>query len=292
MEAPKCRTKVLFLDVEDTFKKKSGIYVITPYQRDATLQNLTVKIGSGKYTAENPNSQYSLARRLDSYLLCYPKGFRIYGIFACDRDRLGLAEHSIHQYLKGKGYHTGYPHGHGEEWFDIPIPEIIPVLNLIKQQTFQRSRRTPLCFIWPRGYFWYKNLARRRRVKALMTPLSRRIFEQRMQDTPPKTVTRRQLPAAPRILPRVFARDDRLSTKRVSTVKPVLNQRTQDQLDDDFLRSAGPIPVQRSVPLRSKTRASGMVTPLPTRFQDPPLLRSKTRTVSRKRKRDGWNSNK
>jgi hypothetical protein len=104
--------------------RAAGIYVISPEYKQGSMY---IKVGMA-------NSD-QLHKRLDGYLLYYPRGYYVFGIVTCRGTHVRDIEREMHAYLKKKGYGTALPHGHSEEWFEVPASEIESIINVIAAQT-------------------------------------------------------------------------------------------------------------------------------------------------------------
>lgn len=88
---------------------KAGIYFVS-YENKR--RNCLVKVGMSN----------DLWKRLDSYLLYYPTGYWVFGLYTCHPTQVLKLEREIHSYLISKAYLTEHDdnHSHGQEWFLFP----------------------------------------------------------------------------------------------------------------------------------------------------------------------------
>lgn len=121
---------------------KSGLYFISPYfDEDRPDERYPVKVGMSRHRsgrADDPDARHrgpygGLGRRLDSYLLCYVRGFYIYSILQCHRDKVYRMEKFFHQYFTGKGLQMPQQHSHREEWFSLSKSDVFSTINAYRR---------------------------------------------------------------------------------------------------------------------------------------------------------------
>jgi len=110
---------------------KSGVYFISPETPPNSVDKILVKIGIGESRAFNPKR--GLSSRLDSYLLCYPRGFNIFGLIVTKKKEAVNLERKIHSYLAGKGRKFELEHSHIEEWYWLSLEDIEKTIKLYKE---------------------------------------------------------------------------------------------------------------------------------------------------------------
>lgn len=206
--------RVCLLNDEDLLKSlrgRSGIYIISPYwhpSRGATAlpvfaddntddeKDPTVLVKLGVSVARDaddrsfraPKSR-GLEGRVDSYLLCYPLGFTIFGIFSGEAQKARAFEGNFQQYLAGKGRkREDLKHSHAEEWYELKLSEIETLIETIRAggRKFHRSE----FYCGPRGrWFSVTNRQPARTVQRQATPDRRRTDRTiRSRRTPLRTV--------------------------------------------------------------------------------------------------------
>jgi hypothetical protein len=107
--------------------EKSGVYFITNDTIHHPDQGLFVKIGLG----------INVTHRLESYLLCYPRGFTIFGVIFTTQHKLRKLEYFIHQYLAGKMRKMDENvarHSHMEEWFYLSPIQVSVLIHKVTDQ--------------------------------------------------------------------------------------------------------------------------------------------------------------
>lgn len=160
-------------NILEQFEGKSGVYFIAPeiHKYDPFL----VKIGMSKGMLDDETRtkrKGGLGRRLDSYLLCYPKGFYLFGVLQTTANNAYPLEKFIHQYLLGKGKKTEYDHSHSEEWFLLTMTE----LNQFLPQIPTRFRTTKFQLYLPNGIY-VESTGKQARQKTALTPNRKYVFE-------------------------------------------------------------------------------------------------------------------
>jgi hypothetical protein len=116
-------------------KGKSGVYLISP-EYQTMQQSILVKIGLSRAQIDiEGKKQGGLGQRLDSYLLCYPRGFHIFGILQTQAKHAYQIEKWIHNYFTSKGFKSVYNHSRVEEWYYVSPQDVYVTLEtLIKSQ--------------------------------------------------------------------------------------------------------------------------------------------------------------
>lgn len=160
-------------NILDQFEGKSGVYFIAPeiHRNDEFL----VKIGMSKSVIDDDNPSKrkgGLGRRLDSYLLCYPRGYYLFAVLQTTAKNAYPLEKFIHQYLLGKGLKTRYDHSHSEEWFRLTLRQ----LNNFIPQIIQQFATTNHKLYLPNGQF-VESTGRQARQKNALTPARKTDFE-------------------------------------------------------------------------------------------------------------------
>ncbi len=162
-------------DLVSTLGKKGGIYFLSYTNQHG--KNL-VKIGC---------STRELWRRLDSYLLYYPTGFYVFGVYVCKSRTSGKAikklESEIHAYCNGKNFNPRHDHSHSSEWFEFDqLASLYSVLEdsvwinediIEKRQSFEQS-----------PFFFYATAKAGPRKQAPFTPKRRKAIEVQMKAAP------------------------------------------------------------------------------------------------------------
>jgi hypothetical protein len=121
--------------LENFFKDwegKSGVYFLSPYyDPNHPQEKYPVKVGMSRHSTEEfdrTDVYGGLGRRMDSYLLCYPKGFYIYAVIECDRKDAYTVEKTFHEYFTTKKYQVDDFHSHREEWFVLDFVTIVQTI--------------------------------------------------------------------------------------------------------------------------------------------------------------------
>lgn len=120
----------------ESLENKPGVYFLSPY--DSSCENLVqlnlknkkdyllIKIGNSK----------NLQSRLESYLLYYPLGFKLFGIILTnvpENETLYTeVENFLHAYLRNKRRNICLPHSRKNEWFILSLYDVERLLQLIK----------------------------------------------------------------------------------------------------------------------------------------------------------------
>ena len=124
-----------------------GVYAISPlheYERclrppgppTAEPSRMMVKVGMSG----------NLRKRLDNYLLYYPRGFVVLGILKSEsargrRNYAREAEGKIHRYLRGCNLHAATFHTHSGEWFEMKLEAAVALSNIMTcENLFEKSR--------------------------------------------------------------------------------------------------------------------------------------------------------
>ena len=150
---------------------KSGVYFISqdPVPEDENDMML-VKIGIGLNKVGGSN----ISRRLQSYLLYWPRGFNVFGIVLTSASAAKKLEQSIHAYLKNKNRKmdpTDYKHSHIEEWFYLTPREVHKLIQYDKDSN-------PIEFN-PVHYLVENPTAGKQRKVKPLTPEEQEEFEKR-----------------------------------------------------------------------------------------------------------------
>jgi hypothetical protein len=100
----------------------SGLYIITPKHEYSKDKKMLVKIG----IAEDFHDRFG------SYLLCYPDGFYVFGLFiTSDKTQAIRLERSIHKYLVAKYKFIVRKHSHSEEVMSLNLSEVATLIETI-----------------------------------------------------------------------------------------------------------------------------------------------------------------
>jgi len=163
-----------------TWEGKSGVYVISPSCdiRDAFL----VKVGLSRKVIDpiSGKPHGGLGRRLDSYLLCYPMGFFLFGVLQTkDQDAIKI-ESSMHSYLVSKGFQTSFTHSRRHEWFHLKLNEIFELIGSVSN-SFGGMITKPYIFNPP---LYIDSNGRSGYNKKAMTPHRKENLESWMTDIP------------------------------------------------------------------------------------------------------------
>jgi hypothetical protein len=118
---------------------KSGIYFISNEYAKSPDDNIYVKVGKSTHTKKSyKNGVYKgLSQRLDSYLLCYPTGYYIYGIISVPlKKQVTDIEKQLHKFMfYFATIQKDINHGHQTEWFQTTPNEIRIFLNAFLNYT-------------------------------------------------------------------------------------------------------------------------------------------------------------
>lgn len=161
---------------------KSGVYFISPEIPENPVDKILVKIGIGESRAFNPKR--GLSSRLDSYLLCYPRGFNIFGLVVTKKKEAVKLERKIHSYLAGKGRKFDLKHSHIEEWYWLSLEDI--------EKTIQLHQETPnvldsVVFTPPHFLQMNPTAGKQRKVISSTSPERRSIESDKPALSPPLT---------------------------------------------------------------------------------------------------------
>lgn len=118
------------------FYQKSGIYIVS-YMKPEPNKTLLFKIGlaiSKPYQGESGRTA-GLSSRLDQYLLYWPLGVHIFGIFTTRYDRTNALEKIFHNYVKTKGkVLEPQLHTHESEWAIMSLQDCYIMMNVISER--------------------------------------------------------------------------------------------------------------------------------------------------------------
>jgi hypothetical protein len=111
------------MQLED-WNERSGVYFITT--DDISLgRPIWVKVGMAKTRmVEHEKVGKGLGRRIDSYLLYYPLGFKVLCIITTLAKHAGKVEKMIHNVLRSKMRQMETKHSHSGEWFTLTRNDI------------------------------------------------------------------------------------------------------------------------------------------------------------------------
>ena len=154
---------------------KSGVYFISN-EYHATGRFL-VKVGMAQSVIDFDRQVRigGLNTRLSQYLLYYPRGYTIFGLYTTNYDKSYEVEKLVQSYLAGKGRKSGFPHSHSEEWFILSHKEINDVIRLFSNAP---NVRDSVLFMPPYMLRTNPTLSGRRRlIKEMSTPM-RRVTEE------------------------------------------------------------------------------------------------------------------
>lgn len=117
-------------DFLSEFEGASGVYFITPEFNVDRNEKILVKVGLSRAKLEfGTQKKYGgLGRRLDSYLLCYPRGFFIYAVLQTQGQYAFKLENWFHTYFSSKNFKAEYRHSRVEEWYSLSANEIYATL--------------------------------------------------------------------------------------------------------------------------------------------------------------------
>jgi len=119
------------------FEGVSGVYFLTPEQVKGADDKILVKIGLSRAQTDTlTNKKYGgLGRRLDSYLLCYPRGYLIFAVMQTQGKYAYKLEKWLHSYFTSKKYKAVYNHSRVEEWYHLSPTDIYSTLAAIMRST-------------------------------------------------------------------------------------------------------------------------------------------------------------
>lgn len=156
---------------------------------------------------ENPNGKKlvkiglatNLWRRLDQYLLYYPKGYYIFGLYVCKarttKKTITELEDLIHRYCMSKNWNPLHDsahldHSHGAEWFEFASNK--DLRTVIEQGTWVNDSaiETRLSFV-NQPFTFYATQNAPKPKKGALTPKSKRQVESNMKTPPGTTKTGR-----------------------------------------------------------------------------------------------------
>jgi hypothetical protein len=105
-----------------------------------------------------------LKKRLDTYLLYYPRAVVLFGLIETSTNQAKAAERDIQRYLKKKGRQATFPHTHSDEWYFVSLRDIKIVLEM--QQKPKHTVR-----IFDPVYIIRENMQLKRdRIQTISTP--------------------------------------------------------------------------------------------------------------------------
>lgn len=160
----------------NSLDEKSGVYFISPEHPKNKSQKFLVKIGLAS----------SIRDRLESYLLCYPRGFNVFIIFQTKSNLTKTLEKEIHEYLTKKGRKADFPHTKAEEWYLVNIKNLEKIYEIFVSKSIKAHRFLPKPFKIKRN-----TRQVRIRVKPIGTPQKKEI-EKRIMSTPPSTLKKKR----------------------------------------------------------------------------------------------------
>lgn len=162
--------------LERATKDKSGIYFVS-YENKS--KNCLVKVGMSN----------DLWKRLDSYLLYYPTGYWVFGLYTCRKNQVHQLEREIHSYLISKAYLTEHDdsHSHGQEWFLFPNRKTLSTVMFQSSWSIKHTEINTESF-----RFYNTEKQRPYRIASLGKEQKKRI--ERDIDSPPLTDKKKSLP--------------------------------------------------------------------------------------------------
>lgn len=113
------------IDLLNKLDQTSGVYFISSEPAPTEDTDILVKVGlavARKYSWGAVSS--GLRGRLESYLLCYPRGFYLHALILTPRDKAFKLEQRIHAYLNGKNRKVEFEHSRIEEWFYLSSRDV------------------------------------------------------------------------------------------------------------------------------------------------------------------------
>ena len=116
------------MNIIEDWKNKSGVYIITPLQ-PKKIKKVWCKVGQSQTFTENDENFNSrpnkgIGQRLDQYLLYYPWGFHVIGLYQTKKQNATKLENLIHGLLRLKGRQMDSDHSHTKEWFQLSLRDI------------------------------------------------------------------------------------------------------------------------------------------------------------------------
>jgi len=112
---------------------RSGVYFLSNEYKPTGYFLVKVGVAVSNQEPGVAKRYGGLRRRLESYLLCYPRGYYLFGVLTTRYDKAFKVERSIQQYLTGKGRKAVFPHSHIEEWYWLRADEISNIIELHDQ---------------------------------------------------------------------------------------------------------------------------------------------------------------
>jgi hypothetical protein len=172
------------LEVLDTLEGKSGVYFVSNEYHTDDLFLVKVGVAHATTSGQSRKRTGGLRKRVESYLLCYPRGFYLFGVMKETYRGAGKLERKIQSYLTRKGRKATYGHSHIEEWYWMRTGDIQKLESLFKSRYGSEFFDPPVRI--------RSNITAGRQVKrvALKTP-EKDIIEERTTRTPPSTHVRK-----------------------------------------------------------------------------------------------------
>lgn len=168
---------------------KSGIYFISQELPSSPTEKILVKIGLAvaKPQYNYKKSKRGLKSRLESYLLCYPRGYNIYGLMLTTPKNASPLERQIHSYLSGKGRKADYPHSRIEEWYHLSLIDIQKTI-LIHKNSFTLRHK-----IFNPPHFLISNpTSGKQKILVPHSTPKRRSIESKSSISPPQTTKKKK----------------------------------------------------------------------------------------------------
>lgn len=187
-------------DTVQLFKEwegKSGVYFLSPfYDPEQPYREILVKVGR---SCRNMNN------RLDSYLLCYPYGYYLFGLLKSPCTQVSQLEELIHSYLKQKKRVYEVDHSHADEWFHLTPKHIHSIFEGLRG----RKKSGAPIYVCANGMLQFTPPVLIRKTNRIppgrvkpMAVEEKENFDAHMNRTPPVTLLK---PPAPRVNSIFFA---------------------------------------------------------------------------------------
>lgn len=169
---------------------KSGVYFITNELPTNATQRFLVKVGMAQSVLDFDRQVRvgGLKTRLEQYLLYYPRGYHIFGLYVTQYNRAYEVEREVQSYLAGKGRKSDFPHSHSEEWFLLSRNDVRYVIHQFKTlvNVIDSVEFNPPYFLTTNP-----SAGRQRKVPEMSTP-QRRYHEENMDDNIIDTLKKRK----------------------------------------------------------------------------------------------------
>lgn len=174
----------------DDLEGKSGVYIISPEYDEKDL--FLVKIGTAMAKKKHTSTKKTdgLRSRLESYLLCYPRGYYLYAYFQTNYNKAFEIERYIQQYLTCKNRKSMFPHTRSEEWYWMTLEDLHKIYKIFIFVLGGKIRKS--MFFDPTIRISNNTRIKRQRIKPISISEKLEIDQssKTLTLTPPKTVSK------------------------------------------------------------------------------------------------------